>query len=112
MTTIHKELSDKLLELLPTQKDEALNVYQIKWLLEWRLSVLSVVTIRKSIKELRLKGVPILWNSRWSYISYEQNAIVNHKETIDRMKAWFCAGMNRIKNWYDIALESDKITTN
>lgn len=111
MTTIHKELQDKLLELLPTNKDEALNVYKIKDQLEWRLSLLSVVTIRWAIKELRLKWIPILWNSKWSYISYELNAINLQKETIDRMKAWFCTGMNKIKNWYDIAIESDKITT-
>lgn len=111
MTTIHKELSDKLLELLPTKSDEAMNVHQLKQLMTWRLAILSIPTIRASIKELRLSWVPILWNSRWSYISYEQDAILIQQETIDRMKAWFCAWMNRIKWWYDKALESDKIIT-
>lgn len=109
MSTIHKELSDTLLELLPTNKDAALNVYQLKELMPQRLQLLSVVTIRSAIKELRLSWVPILWNNRWSYISYEANAINYHKETIDKMKAWFCTGMNKIKKWYDIALNSKDI---
>jgi len=109
MATIHKQLSNTLLEILPTNKDAALNVNQLKEMMPANLKLLSVVTIRNTIKELRLSWVPILWNNRWSYISYESNAINYHKETIDKMKAWFCTGMNKIKKWYDIALESKDI---
>jgi len=106
---IHRELWDKLLEILPTTKEEAINIYQLKQLMSWALWILSIFTIRKRLQELRLWWVPILWNNRWSYISYDSDSIVNHKHTIDKMKEWFCTWMDRINRWYDIALVSDKI---
>jgi len=112
MKTIHEELKERLIEILPTDKKEALTIIELQWLMTWRLKLLSIITVRKTIKELRIKWLPILWNNRWSYISYEQDSILSHKETIDRMKEWFCIWMNKIKKGYDIALDSDKITTN
>jgi len=105
MITIEKELTNKLLELLPTTREQAVTVYRLKEQMDGRLKLLSIITIRKSIKSLRHKWIPILWSSKGSYISYESNAIKLQKDTIDRMKAWFCIGMNKIKAWYEIALE-------
>ena len=84
-------LKERIFNAIPTNPKEAKTINEIASSVES-----SWATVKQNIKALRLEWAPILWNSRWSYVSYDQKEISNHINKCGNMIRWYSNWMNRI----------------
>lgn len=100
------DLQARVHEALPTTASNARTCHEIASKL-WDHSEMQV---RKVIKSLRASWVPISWNNKWSYITYNKTELAKKQKQIDNAKAWFAIGMNKIKNVYQWVIDKGLTT--
>lgn len=99
------ELKDKVHKALPVKASKAITCAMIADMVSTDTYEVTEVKVRKTIKWLRASWIPITWNYKWSYITYDKKELKIKQKQIDNAKAWFAVGMNKIKNVYQWVID-------
>lgn len=84
---------ERILAILPTTKENCITKAEIAF----RLTIPEQV-VKKILWDIRRSKVPIMWyGNKWSYISYDTNALKEMNEHIERCKDWYNKWMTDIQ---------------
>lgn len=87
----------KLAKIIPPGYDSAMTVKQIQSVHQSVWSEVPLSSIRNGIKQLRKEGLPILWNTKWIYQTYNRDLIEKHMKHIDRCVKGYATWMKAIQ---------------